>query len=152
MTGCGTVVERRADGQVVVRIERGAACDGCHARGACNMGFGARQLEVPAHDHVGAGVGQRVTIELADGAFLAACAWVYLVPLAGLLFAAGLAWGLLGWAGLDAAIRDAGSALAALGGLAGGAAVLWTVDRRVRDARGGPSGRFRAHVCALSTD
>lgn len=149
MIECGTVLERRDGGLVVVEVDRGSACDGCHAKGACNMGFGSRKTQVTAHDPVGAKVGERVTLELGDGAFLAACAWVYLVPLAGLLLAAGLAWGLLGWAGMGAA-RDAGSALAALVGLGAGLAVIWRYDRRVRGAQGAPTGRFEVRVRGVS--
>jgi len=147
MNECGTVLERHADGQVVVEVDRGSACDGCHAKGACSMGFGQKKARVTARDTTGAEVGQRVTLELGDGAFLAACAWVYLVPLAGLLLGAVGAWWGLGAAGFGG-IREAGSALCALAGTAVGLAVVWLYDRKVRDARGGPTGRFEVRVRA----
>ncbi|MGI5865273.1 MAG: SoxR reducing system RseC family protein [Myxococcales bacterium] len=151
MIESGTVLERRSDGSVVVEVNRTSACDGCHAKGACSMGFGSRRAQVTAHDPVGAQVGQTVTLEVGDGAFLAACAWVYLVPLAGLLFGAALAYVLTGWARMTAA-RDTVSALSALAGLGIGIAVVWLYDRRVRDARGAPTGRFQVRVRAISAD
>jgi sigma-E factor negative regulatory protein RseC len=147
MTECGTVVERQGDGRVLVEVARGTACDGCHATGACNLGFGQRTTRVLAHDATGAVVGQRVTLELADGAFLAACAWVYLVPLAGLFLGAGLAYGALGGVGSQA-LREGLSALAALAGTAAGLGLVWRHDKKVRDVRGGPSGRFEVRVRA----
>ncbi|HCF59720.1 MAG TPA: hypothetical protein DFS52_17210 [Myxococcales bacterium] len=147
----GTVRESRGDGWVVVEVHRTGACDGCHSRGACSMGFGARNAQVTARDPLGAQIGQQVELELGDGAFLTACAWVYLVPLAGLLLGAGLGWGLLGWMGIGAA-RDPLSALFALLGLGIGVAIVWLYDRRVRDARGAPTGRFQVQVRAISAD
>lgn len=147
MIQCGTVRERQTDGRVVVEVDRGSACDGCHSKGACSMGFGVKKARVTAADATGAEVGQQVTLELGDGAFLAACAWVYLVPLAGLFLGAGLAWWLLGAAGL-LGLREAGSAFAALAGTAAGLGVVWLYDRRVRGAQGGPTGRFEVRVRA----
>lgn len=147
----GTVLERRSDGAVVVEVRRSAACDSCHARGACGMGFGVKTAKVIAHDSLGARAGQTVTVEVGDGAFLAACAWVYGVPVAGLLVGALLGVVLAGRAGLEAS-QDALSALLALIGLGLGGVAVWWRDRRVRDARGAPSGRFRVQVSALSDD
>jgi len=142
----GIVIERLSDGRVLVEVDRRSACDGCHSRGSCSLGFGLKKARVAALDEEGmAGVGDRVTMELADRDFLVACSWVYLVPLAGLLTSALLAWWLLGLAGLTE-IRDLGSALAALAGTGASLAVVWLRDRKVRDTKGRFEVRIRARA------
>ena len=61
--------------------------------------------------------------------------------------AVGLAYWALAGVGSQA-VREGLSALAALAGTAAGLGLVWRHDKKVRDARGGPSGRFEVRVCA----
>lgn len=148
MIETGLVVAQRSDGAVTVEVERGAACDGCHARGACAMTFGRRRLLLPATNQLGAAVGQRITLELDDSVFLTACATVYLIPLAALLVAAFGIWAALGDTPL-ASHREPLSALGALVGAAAGFGIVRLIDSRIRDLRRPEARRFRARITGI---
>jgi sigma-E factor negative regulatory protein RseC len=151
MIETGVIVEQRPDGAVTVEVERGAACDGCHTRGACAMTFGRRRLLLPATNPLGASVGQRITLELDDSAFLTACVTVYLIPLATLLAAAFCTWAALGGTPL-ASHRDPLSALGALAGAAAGFGIVRLIDSRIRDPRRPDARRFRARITGIFQD
>lgn len=144
----GRIVAHRPNREAVIEVERSGACDRCHARGACAMTLGERRLEMTVGNPLGATVGQRVTVELDDRAFLAACALVYLIPLAALL-AAAVAAHLALAAGPLAAWRDPGSAVAALLGLAAGLGVVRLIEKRIRDPRRPYLERYRAQVTGI---
>lgn len=148
MVETGVVLERAPDNLVRVEITRTAACDGCQARGACALVLQDRRLVMTAADPLGAPAGATVTLELADGAFLSACAAVYLIPLAGLVAGALATWMALGLLA-PAAERDVPAALGALGGAALGLAVVRLLDGRLRARRRGGADRFRPVVTAI---
>ncbi len=144
----GVVVERESGGLVRVEILRTAACDGCHARGACAMVFQNRRVVLTASDPLGAAKGAKVTLELPDGAFLRACATVYLIPLAGLVAGALATWAALG-STVTASRRDVLAALGALAGVAVGWGIVRILDRRLREGRRNGAERFRAVVTGI---
>lgn len=151
MIETGVIVEQRPDGAATVEVERGAICDGCHTRGACAMTFGRRRLLLPAANPLGAAVGARITLELDDSAFLAACLTVYLIPLVALLAAAFGTWAALGGTP-PSPHRDEFSALGALAGAACGFGIVRLLDSRLRDPRRPAARRFRARITGIFPD
>ncbi len=83
----GTVVEVRA-GRALVQTERGAACEGCAARGACSHLGGSREARVWVRDPLGVRPGERVVVAVPEQAVMRASFWVYLVPVAALVVGA----------------------------------------------------------------
>jgi len=147
----GKVVEQRPDGTVVIEVRRGAACEGCRAQNACGMGTHASSIKVVARNALGATVGQTVTLELDDSAFLAACAWVYGVPVIGLLVGAAAGF-LVAQAMGYGSHADAFGAAGSLIGLGLCAAAVWLRDRAARDAHGVPTGRFQVRIRAFAEE
>jgi sigma-E factor negative regulatory protein RseC len=144
----GIVVGRREDGKALVEVRRTAACDGCHARGACMTTFQDRSTIFSAEDPLGVRPGQRVTLEMADGAFLGACALAYVVPLIGLVVG-----GVAAWIVAAPVSGPAREVLAAFGSLAGAALAyvgvrLWDRARIRRVPAGGlpPDGSFHVRI------
>ncbi|MDR1209961.1 MAG: SoxR reducing system RseC family protein [Clostridiales bacterium] len=109
MTETGLVISTEG-GLAVVETARGDMCAKC---GACGVTGGERASRVSLANAVGARPGDRVTLELAEGAFLSAALVMYGAPLAA--FLAGLIggwalWGALGLPGGDFAAFAAGGA------------------------------------------
>ena len=75
----GIVKQTRGDLAVVV-TQRGAMCHSCKAHDACNTLGGGEEMEVEALNPIHARPGDRVKIELSEGAFLWASIQVYLIP------------------------------------------------------------------------
>lgn len=65
------------DDMVTVEVERSAACQGCRA---CRLSTGGKML-TEARNLVGAGIGDRVRVEIAPKAFLTATFVVFMIPL-----------------------------------------------------------------------
>ena len=118
----GTIVEMIRDGRgvrAIVAVEAASVCSRCASGRGCGAGVftarqGVRRLEVVLPDGGDLAEGDVVNIELAPGNVLRAALLVYGLPLAGAAAGAALAYAF--------ALGDAGAALAALGGLAAGAA------------------------------
>ncbi len=148
MIETGVVTGREAGGTVRVEIVRTAACDGCHARGACAMVWQNRRLEVSAADPLGAAPGATVTLDLPDGDFLTACAVAYAIPLATMVAGAVGTWAVLGGP-TPSPHRDPLSALGALAGAGLGLVLVRLLDRRLGGRPGGRGRRFRAVVTGI---
>lgn len=144
----GVVVARQDDGTVVVEVDRTSACEGCHARGACQTTLQPRKARVTASDPLGALVGQRVRLEMTDGGFLGACAQVFLVPLAGLAVGAATAFALAEWAGWSAG-QDLAAALGALLGVVWGFARLRGLELRMRKSGDAAASRYQVWISAV---
>ena len=97
MVETGTVVQRLSPSRVKVQVLRGAACDTCHAKGACApLSKGSSIIHFEAKDPFNCSPGDLVTISIGDGAILRAALWVYVFPL---LLAIGAGVGT--WYGLE---------------------------------------------------
>jgi sigma-E factor negative regulatory protein RseC len=88
-------VTQVGDGFAWVETQRQSACGACAARKGCGTAtlakvLGQRQRHVRAINCIGAHVGDRVVIGLAEGALLQGSVAVYLVPLLAMMLAAGL--------------------------------------------------------------
>lgn len=72
--------------RALVRTQRGGACDGCKASGACLTLSGAHEVvEVEAYNGFGARAGEHVVLRLSDRAFLGASLGMYFVPVVALV-------------------------------------------------------------------
>jgi len=83
------------DGFAWVDTRRQSTCGSCAARKGCGTAtiaklFERRQRRVRAIDSIGARVGDRVMIGLAEGALLQGSLAVYLVPIASMMLGAGV--------------------------------------------------------------
>lgn len=113
----------------VVESERRSACGGCAAGGGCGTAaiaraFGNRMVRLTVLNRIGAGVGDRVVIGLAENGLVRGAFAVYAVPLAG-LFA-----GALGGYGVGGS--DPAAIAGAVAGLAAGLAWSARFGRRSR--------------------
>jgi sigma-E factor negative regulatory protein RseC len=147
MTEIGTVVERLSGDRVRVEVHRGAACDGCHAKGACApLSNGASVVRFEADDPFDCQPGTSVHVAIAEGAVMKAVWWVYVVPLVLAIGAGiGVRYGLSGnAAGQGAADLLAGAAFLAGAGI--GVALLRWVELRAR--RSGAAS-FRVRVVGV---
>lgn len=141
-----------------VEPQRRATCDHCGVKGSCGTSLidrflGRRPLRLNVQNAIGARVGERVLIGVADAVLLRAAVAAYLVPLLGLILGAALTLELAHrwhWPGADP--------WSLAGGLIGFALALrWTggYSRRLRaDPRYRPTllGRAptEAHAAVLS--
>lgn len=113
-----------------VECERRSACGGCASREGCGTGviaraFGRRTVTLKVLNRIGAGVGERVVIGLAESGLVRGALAVYAVPLLG-LFAGALCGQWLSAGSDPAAIAGA------VAGLAGGLYWLARFSRRAR--------------------
>lgn len=150
MNEIATVVERLPGGRVRVEIRRGAACDACHAKGACApLSGGASVVRFEADDPFDCAPGTSVHVAIAEGAVLKAVWWVYVVPLALAIGAGvGVRYGLAGGAA-GQGTADLLAAAAFLAGAGIGFAVLRGVELRARRAAGSS---FRVRVVGAAGD
>lgn len=149
MIETGTVVERLSAGRVRVEVRRGAACDGCHAKGACTPLSRGAVVRFEAEDPFACAPGDIVQVAIAEGAVLKAVWWVYGVPMI-LAIGCGIgAWGGLNQANIGATTRDLIAAGAFLGGAALGVGVLRGVEMRIRRSS---AGSFRVRVIGPQGD
>lgn len=125
----GRVLSVAADvepAHAIVEVVTALTCDRCAAGKGCGAGLlvgdhGPRRIEALVAAHLDLRAGDRVKLQLTPDNVLRAAAFVYGLPLAGGLGAAGLAW----WYGAG----DAGAAVAALAGVGVAAAAA---QRRLR--------------------
>lgn len=82
MTETATIIKRLSPDRVLVQISRGAACDTCHAKGACAPLSRGSIVTFEAQDSFGCDFGDQVQVSIAEGAVLKAVGWVYGLPLA----------------------------------------------------------------------
>ncbi|HOI11905.1 MAG TPA: SoxR reducing system RseC family protein [Myxococcota bacterium] len=150
MNEIATVVERLPGGRVRVEIRRGAACDACHAKGACApLSGGASVVRFEADDPFDCAPGTSVHVAIAEGAVLKAVWWVYVVPLALAIGAGvGVRYGLAGGAA-GQGTADLLAAAAFLAGAGIGFAVLRGVELRARRAAGSS---YRVRVVGVAGD
>ncbi|EIC22641.1 SoxR reducing system RseC family protein [Thiorhodovibrio frisius] len=85
-----------------VEPQRRATCDHCGVKGACGTSLidrflGRRPVRLRVTNAIGARVGERVILGVADAVLLRAAVVAYLVPLLGLLLGAALALELADW-------------------------------------------------------
>ncbi len=121
-------VEGLKGGKSVVRIERSSACASCESKASCHI-EGDKELLVEVRNILGAREGDRVEISMPTASVMKISAFVYIVPVAGLIAGAILG----GWlADLfpigDNASRVLGGAL----GLGLSLAIVIYFDRSVR--------------------
>jgi sigma-E factor negative regulatory protein RseC len=88
-------VTQVGEGFAWVETQRQSACGACAVRTGCGTAtlakvLGQRQRQLRAINRIGAHVGDRVVIGLAEGALLQGSVAVYLVPLLAMMLAAGL--------------------------------------------------------------
>lgn len=86
----GTVIEARGP-TALVRLKRSSACSGCASAGTCHAGSGESEQLLEARNEVGAVAGEAVLVAVSARAVINASARIYLLPVAGLLFGAGVA-------------------------------------------------------------
>jgi sigma-E factor negative regulatory protein RseC len=109
----GTVV-RREGVFAYVRVVRSGGCGRCHEIGGCGgQGHESHVEEFFVDNVFGAGAGQKVCIEIPDGATLKAALLMYGVPLCALLLAAGLAY----WIDTSDLVVALGAAVGLLGAM-----------------------------------
>lgn len=130
MSRCDAVVIEVSGGDAVVELPaRAAACGNCKDSAACQDGVlgigGVRRYRLA--NRIGARVGDRVQLGIANGLLWRASLASYVVPL---LLALVAAWAGQTWRG------DGGAVLGLLLGLAGG---LWLLRRRELQARRDPA-------------
>jgi len=78
-----------------VTIERGEACGSCAAQGACKaLGGQTKDLVLTVENGIGARLGDRVQLTLAESAVLKASAVLYLLPALSLVGGAAGGWAL----------------------------------------------------------
>ncbi len=143
MTEIGAVIERLSDGRARVEIHRGAACDGCHAKGACAPLSRGGIVRFDADDPYGFAPGTSVQVGIAEGGVLKAVWWVYVVPVV-LAIACGVGtWYLMLGDGVAGRSRDLVAAAASLGGAVIGFGVLRWVELLVRRS---PDSVFRVRI------
>ena len=82
MTETATIVQRLTANKVLVQITRGAACDTCHAKGACAPLSRGSIVTFEAEDPLNCEPGDLVEVAIAEGAVLKAVGWVYGLPIA----------------------------------------------------------------------
>ena len=144
----GVVLEKLTDGRVMVEVDRTSACDGCHARGACQTTLQPRKARFTVLDPVGAGVGELVRLELEDGAFLQACLQAFVMPL--LLLVAAAVAAHVGLARLGyPEWQDAGAALGALAGVGFGLWRMRSLEKRLCPSETQAAGRINVRVARL---
>lgn len=125
---CAAVV-RGIDGDfaIVEAASAGTACGSCRQAEACTSsrlsGLLRGQRTVRLSNRIGAAVGDRVVLSIAEGAVLSAALFAYLLPLS-LLLAGALA-------GLFIFHRESMAVAGALGGLGVGLALLHLKQKRL---------------------
>ena len=124
MAECGRVVSV-SGGTADIIVERSGMCAKC---GVCSV-LDSGNMRATARNPVGAGIGDLVEVELAQGSILSAAAIVYMVPL--LFFFAGYFLG----AALGARFQTDGEPLGILVGLIALVLSFWFVSRYDRKAR-----------------
>jgi sigma-E factor negative regulatory protein RseC len=117
------IVVRCEAGSAHVKVRRSGGCGRCHEVGGCGgvSADDASCQEYLVGNALGANLGDRVLIEVPEGVALRAASLAYLLPLAGVLLGAFIAF--LAWH------SDLASALGALFGLT--ASYLWIRSRAV---------------------
>ena len=83
--GCISAVN---GGMAEVRVVRGTACDGCASSGACKTLGGGKEMVVEAINAAGAGIGDRVRIEIPSSSVAWMAFMVYLIPVLALVLGA----------------------------------------------------------------
>jgi sigma-E factor negative regulatory protein RseC len=121
-------VEGLKDGKSMVRIERSSACATCESKASCHIEAG-KELLVEVGNPIGAKEGDRVEVSMPTASVIKISAFVYIVPVAGLIAGAILG----GWLTYlfqmgDNASRVIGGAL----GLGLSLALVIYFDRSVR--------------------
>lgn len=128
MSRCEAVVVAVAGDEVWVEVPgRAPTCGSCKTAGACQtglLGLSAGPRRYRLENRIGARVGDRVQLTVADGTVWRASLMSYVLPL--LLAIGGAAIG-------QFATGDVGAALGTLGGLACGMLLLRWNEIRVRD-------------------
>jgi sigma-E factor negative regulatory protein RseC len=127
ITETGRVIAVKA-GKAWVRTIRASACESCSARSGCGQrvlatASGGRANQVLVDNHLGAEVGDDVTVAIDESALLSASILVYALPLALLVLGA-----VLGQQWMPAG--DAGAITGALAGLASGFLVARVLQSR----------------------
>lgn len=117
ITETGRVIALKGE-RAWVQTIRSSACESCSARSGCGQrvlasASGGRANQVLVSNHLGADVGDEVTVAIEESALLSASLLVYALPLLLLVLGA-----VLGQQWLPA--RDAGAIAGALTGLAAG--------------------------------
>ena len=82
------VVIRVAEQTAWIKTTRSSSCESCSARGSCNSLGGGKEMEVEAHNRVGAAVGDRVVIGFETASLMKASFLLYVFPILGLIVGA----------------------------------------------------------------
>jgi len=123
----GTVEEIKGD-NAFIRIERTSACAACESKASCHIEAG-KPILVEAGNDINAGEGDRVEVSMPTASVMKISAFVYIVPVAGLILGAFLGGGLTYLIPMgDNASRVIGGVL----GLGFSLAVVIYFDRLVR--------------------
>jgi positive regulator of sigma E activity len=145
MVETGTVVEVQPDGFVVVEVTRKTACESCHAKASCSPDQKGRINRITAQCRLNAAPGDQVEIEIADGAFMQAVLWAYVVPSALLILGAFIVWYAVEGTALDAK-KDILAALGALAGAGVGVIALRLANNWIKKPGTSQNARFVVRV------
>ncbi len=83
------IVEEIKDGKAIVKVERGATCKHCSARGTCGVSFGSnKEIFIEVDNTLNAKVGDKVEISVPSGSLVKIALLVYILPIFSLIFGA----------------------------------------------------------------
>jgi len=77
----GSIVELKGKDVAVVLCQKSSFCENCAAEGVCHVGDDNSSKLVEVHNHLGAGIGDRVKIATSTRTFLQSSFLLYIVPL-----------------------------------------------------------------------
>lgn len=80
-------VEGIKNGKAFIRIERTSACAACESKASCHIEAG-KPILVEAGNDINAGEGDRVEVSMPTASVMKISAFVYIVPVAGLIVGA----------------------------------------------------------------
>jgi len=95
MEETGTIIELKGKNIAIVICRKSSFCEHCASMESCQMGDDNTSKMIEAHNLIGAGVGDRVKLNVSTRTFLQSSFIVYIVPLIALLVGA-LAGNLIG--------------------------------------------------------
>jgi len=88
MEEIGTIIELKGKNIALVLCRKSSACQHCASMEMCHVGDDNTSNVIEAHNLIGAGVGDRVKLNVSTKTFLQSSFIVYIVPLVALLVGA----------------------------------------------------------------
>ncbi len=84
----GSIIELKSKDVAVVLCQKSSFCENCAAEGICHVGDDNSSKTVEVHNHLAAGIGDRVKIATTTRSFLQSSFLLYIVPLIFLIIGA----------------------------------------------------------------